>query len=43
MSISTKGWPREPIDAVVTLEGLVTIDNTRVAIAQQLNMQNNTC
>ena len=38
-SIQTKGWNGPPIDVVKTQEGLTTIDNTRTAIAQELNLK----
>ncbi len=38
-SMSSNGWNGDPVDVVITPEGyLVTIDNTRVAIAQELGI-----
>lgn len=34
----SKGWSGEPIDAVATEHGLVTVDHTRAAVAIELNM-----
>lgn len=34
----SKGWSGEPIDAVATEQGLVTVDHTRAAVAIELNM-----
>ena len=37
-SMAGRGWDGPPIDAVRTPEGIVTIDNTRVALAQELGI-----
>ena len=37
-SMAERGWDGPPIDAVRTPEGIVTIDNTRVALAQELGI-----
>ena len=33
-----RGWDGDPVDVVQTPEGLTTIDNTRVAVAQELGL-----
>jgi filamentous hemagglutinin len=38
-SMREHGWNGPPVDVVETPQGLVTIDNTRVAIAQKLGMK----
>jgi hypothetical protein len=37
-SMSESGWAGPPVDAVATPDGVVTIDNTRVAIARELGL-----
>lgn len=39
-SMREHGWQGDPIDVVQTDSGLVTIDNTRAAIAQELGIEN---
>lgn len=38
-SMGIRGWDGPPIDAIETDAGLVTIDNTRVAVAQELGLR----
>ncbi len=38
-SMGAQGWNGPPIDVVNTAAGLVTIDNTRVAVAQELGLR----
>ena len=38
-SMKAGGWNGPPIDVVETGGGLVTIDNTRVAVAQELGLK----
>ena len=33
------GWNGDPVDAVRTPDGIVTIDNTRVAVARELGIE----
>lgn len=37
--MTRQGWNGPPIDAVRTPEGIVAIDNTRVALAQELDIK----
>jgi filamentous hemagglutinin len=37
-SMGAQGWNGPPIDVVETAAGLVTIDNTRVAVVQELGI-----
>jgi hypothetical protein len=37
-SMKAKGWEGPPVDVVRTSEGLTTLDNTRVAVAQEQGM-----
>jgi RHS repeat-associated protein len=37
-SMSERGWDGDPVDVVRTQDGLTTIDNTRVAVAQELEL-----
>lgn len=37
-SMSAQGWNGPPLDVVETAFGLVTIDNTRAAVAQELGL-----
>jgi hypothetical protein len=37
-SMAKDGWKGDPIDVVETPDGLATLDNTRVAVAQELRM-----
>jgi hypothetical protein len=36
--MSERGWDGDPVDVVATPDGLTTIDNTRVAVAQELDI-----
>ena len=36
--MSEHGWAGDPVDAVLTPDGITTIDNTRVAVAQELGI-----
>ena len=38
-SLARQGWAGEPVDGVSTSRGVVTIDNTRVAVAQELGIE----
>ena len=38
-SMGKKGWKGEPVDAVRTPDGVTTLDNTRVAVARELDMK----
>ncbi len=38
-SMGAHGWAGEPVDVVASPRGLVTIDNTRVAVAQELGLE----
>lgn len=38
-SMRAHGWDGPPVDVVETEGGLVTIDNTRVAVAQELGLK----
>ena len=39
-SMGRQGYVGDPVDVVQTNEGLVTIDNTRVAVAKELGIEN---
>jgi len=39
-SMARDGWSGPPIDAVRTPDGVTTLDNTRVAVARELNIPN---
>jgi hypothetical protein len=38
-SMGERGWAGDPVDAVRTADGITTIDNTRVAVARELGIQ----
>jgi len=38
-SMGQRGWDGDPVDVVQTSDGLTTIDNTRVAVAQELGIR----